>query len=255
MGVSQFLISNFSTLNPFNKKHQNSMRNFTLLITLVLALPILGYSQSKKTKSFTGMLEYKISVRDSSLRDLVPDNRMIVYTNDTIVRIENFTDHLGTQVAIKHMLLDKSYLLIESDFGKFAIQMDESKSQEKAQVNDTTPEKADNYVFEKKCGKKRLVGRKMNRIMVSNPDFDEPIEFLYMKGYSKEIVNAYPEINGIPTKYSVITTDAIFDYELVKINEYTPKHDLFGIPSDFERVSFDDFMDKLVDSKAEDSRK
>ena len=128
--------------------------------------------------------------------------------------------------------------------------MDESEAQEKAQVSDTTTVEADNYVFKKKCGKKRLLGRKMNRLVVSNPDFGEPIEFLYMKGYSTEMVNAYPEINGIPTKYSVITPDAIFDYELVKINEYTPKHDLFGIPSDFERVSFDDFMDKMIDSKA-----
>lgn len=226
------------------------MRNFTLLITLVLALPLTSFSQIKKTKSFSGMLEYKISVRDSAFRNLIPDNRMVVYTNDTIVRIENFTDNLGNQIAIKHLLMDKSYLLLDTDFGKFAIQMDESKDQEKAQANDTTAAKQDNYVFKKKCGKKRLLGRKMNRLMVSNPDFGEPIEFLYLKGYSSEIVNAYPEINGIPAKYSVITPDAIFNYELVKINEYTPKHDLFGIPSDFERVSFNDFMDKLIDSKA-----
>ena len=227
------------------------MRNFIFLITLVLALPLAGFSQSKKTKTFTGMLEYKISVRDSALRDLVPDNRMVVYTNDTVVRIENFTDKLGQQIAIKHMLMDKSYLLVETDFGKFAIQMDESKAQAAMQANDTTTAKVDQFNFEKKCGKTRLLGRKMNRLMVSHADFDEPIEFLYMKGYSTEIVNAYPKINGIPTKYSVITPDAIFDYELVKINEYTPEHDLFGISSDFERVTFDDFMDKMIESKGE----
>lgn len=195
------------------------------------------------------MLEYKISVRDSAFRELVPDNRMIVYTNDTIVRIENFTDNLGQQVAIKHMQLDKSYLLIETEFGKFAIQMNESEAQKKIQESDTTTAEIDKFSFEKKCWKTRLCGRKMNRLMVSHPDFDEPIEFLYMKGYSKEIVNAYPQINGIPAKYSVITPDAIFDYELVKISEYTPAHDLFGISSDFERVTFDDFMDKLIEAQ------
>lgn len=227
------------------------MRSFILLITLFFTLPIAGFSQSKKTKTFRGMLEYKISVRDSSLRELVPDNLMIVYTNDTIVRIENFTQNLGQQIAIKHMLLDKSYLLLDTDFGKYAIQMDESKEQEKATSQDTTTAEIDKFEFEKKCGKKRLLGWKMNRLMVSHPDFDEPIEFLYLKGYSSEIVNAYPKINGIPTKYSVITPDAIFDYELVKINEYTPENDLFGIPSEFKRVSFDDFMDKMIESKAE----
>lgn len=230
-------------------KQRNFMRSFILLIALVFALPNAGFSQSKKTKTFRGMLEYKISVRDTALRDLVPDNVMIVYTNDTIVRIENFTQNLGLQVAIKHTLLDKSYLLLDTDFGKYAIQMDESKEQEKKKSSDTTTAQIDQFVFEKKFGKKRLLGRKMNKLMVSHPDFEHPIEFLYLKGYSSDIVDAYPKINGIPTKYSVITPDAIFDYELVKINEYTPANDLFGIPSDFKRVTFDEFMDTMIDSK------
>ncbi len=225
------------------------MRNFALFFVLFLTLSITSYGQSKRTKTFVGMLEYKISVRDSSLKELVPDNRMIVYTNDTITRVENFTDNLGQQIAIKHMLMEKSYLLLNTDFGQFAIQMDESEAQKSEQANDTTVTSADKYVYKKKCGRKRLLGRKMNRVMVSHPDFDEPIEFLYLKGYSTEIVDAYPKINGIPTKYSVITPDAIFDYELIKISEYTPDRDLFGIPSDYERISFDGFMDKLIESK------
>ena len=166
---------------------------------LVLALPSTGISQSKKTKTFVGMLEYKISPRDSAMRELIPDNRMIVYTNDTIVRIENFTENLGKQIAIKHMLMDKSYLLLETEFGKYAIQMDESQDQKEKQLSDTITE-IDEFQFEKTCGKSRILGRKMNRVVVSHQEFDEPIEFLYLKGYSPEIVNAYPKINGIPTK-------------------------------------------------------
>lgn len=226
------------------------MRKLVLIFTLFLALPLLSFGQSKRTKTFTGMLEYKISVRDSSLKALVPDNRMIVYTNDTITRIENFTDNLGRQIAIKHMAMSKSYLLLETNFGKYAIQMDESEAQKAKQASDSTVTSAKNeFEFKNKCGRKKLLGRKMNRVMVAHKDFEEPIEFLYLKGYSTEIVDAYPEINGIPTKYSVITPDAIFDYELVKISEYTPDRDLFGIPSDFERISFDGFMDKLIESK------
>ena len=44
-------------------------------------------------------------------------------------------------------------------------------------------------------------------------------------------------------------TDAVLDYELVKMSEYTPERDLFGIPDDFERISFNDFMDRLIDSQ------
>lgn len=225
------------------------MRNFILLLALATLVPLMGFGQSKKRKTFIGMLEYKISVRDSALRELVPDNKMIVYTNDTIVRVENFTQNLGNQVAIKHMLLEKSYLLLDTDFGKYAIQMSETEDQKQRQASDTTKSEMDEFDYKKKCGRTRLVGRKMNRLMVSHPQFEEPIEFLYMKGYSTKVVDAYPEINGIPTKYSVITPDAIFDYTLVKMSEYTPDNDLFGVASDFERITFDDFMDKLIEAK------
>jgi hypothetical protein len=59
----------------------------------------------------------------------------------------------------------------------------------------------------------------------------------------------YSEIPGLPVRYSVPMTDATLDYELVKMSEYTPDRDLFGIPDDFERISFNDFMDRLIDSK------
>ncbi len=223
------------------------------LVTLALiGLTILpAYGQSSKSKPFIGMLEYKISVRDSAFRELIPDNRMLVYTNDTIVRIENYTDHLGTQIAIKHIILDKSYLLLETEFGKYALQMDATEDQKEAMEADTTSDQVNGFTFTKKMGKTRMLGRKMSRMMVNHVDFGEPIEFLYMKKYSRKIVDAYPEINGIPVKYSVITTDAIYDYELIKMSEYTPEHDLFGIPSDYERVTFDEFMDKMIQSNSQ----
>ena len=248
-------VSNFSPLNPFKKKQPIFMRHFILIVTLSIVLPTSVFGQTKKTKRFTGMLEYKISVRDSALRDLVPDNRMVIFTNDTIVRVENFTQNLGQQIAIKHMILDKSYLMLDTEFGQYAIQMDESERSKDDRAIDTTKSEMDKFVFDKKCGKTRMHGHKMKRVMVSHPEFKEPIEFLYMKGYSRKIVDAYPEIDGIPTKYSVITPDAIFDYTLVKISEYTPAHDLFGIPSNFERISFDKFMDKLIEAKGAQGEK
>lgn len=218
----------------------------SLITFAIMSLAALqAFGQSSKTKSFSGMLEYKISVRDSAMRSLVPDNRMLVYTNDTIVRIENYTEHLGTQIAIKHMILDKSYLLIETEFGKYALQMDASPQQE-AKLDVDSSNQANGFTFTKKRGKTRMLGRKMSRMTVSHVDFGEPIEFLYLKNYSRKIVDAYPEMNGIPVKYSVITTDAIYDYELIKMSEYIPAHDLFGIPSDYERVTFDAFMDKMI---------
>lgn len=210
-------------------------------IFLIFTLGIPVYSQ--QTKSFTGMLEYKITPVDTSLSAFIPENRMVVYSNDTIVRIENFTQHLGKQVTIRHMQLNKSYLLVDTPFGKYAIRADLNQSDTVAQNF--------NYTFDHKCGKRKILGLKAKKTMASNASFEEPMEFLYLKGYSSEIIGAFENLNGLPVKYVIPTPDALMQYELVKFSEYTPNRDLFGIPSEYQKIDFNEFMDKLIDSKSE----
>ncbi len=219
-------------------------KSTSLFLSILLTVLCAFQAFSQKNKTFTGRLEYKITPRDTSLRELIPENKMIVYCNDTIVRVENFTSQLGTQVTIRHMALDKSYLLIAADFGKFAIRSDMSES-DTATVD---PDKV--YSFKKKCFKRKILGRKAKRVVATHKGFQAPIEFLYLKGYSTKIVNPFPEIDGIPVRYSLVSHDAVLDYELVKISEYSPERDLFGIPSDYEKVDFNFFMDKLIESKS-----
>jgi len=216
-------------------------------MTILLILVLIGtQSLAQKHTPFRGMLEYKITPRDTSLKDLIPENKMIIYTNDTIVRIENFTGSLGKQVAIRHLILNKSYLLLNTDFGNFAIQMNLSDSDSRSS-NDTT--QTPEYQFKKKWGKDKILRKRAKRVIVSHASFNEPIEFLYYKKYRKNLIDAFPEINGLPVRYSLPTSDAILDYELVRINSYEPDRDLFGISSDYERISFDDFMDRMIESK------
>jgi hypothetical protein len=218
------------------------MRNFVLTI-------IFGYSLfsnstiAQKQAPFTGMLEYKISTRDTAMRELLPDSQMFLYTNDTIVRMENFTSQLGTQIAIRHMLKNKSYLLLETPVGKFAIQTHDK-------VNDTI-KKSDQFEFKKKFFKRKICGMKANRMLVSHPDFEEPIEFLYLKKVPNRYLDVHNEIPGLLVRYSVITADGILDYELVRISRYTPNNDLFGVPSDYERISFDEFIQRMMKAKDE----
>ena len=210
-----------------------------IVLCIFAASPVAG----QKKQVFTGMLEYKISVRDTSMRTLIPDNKMIVYTNDTITRIENFTMQLGKQIAIKHMILGKSYLLIDTEIGNFAIQMDapDSTSADSTRISD--------YSFKKKWFRTKVLGKKAKRMEVSHPAFSEPVRFLYFKGYSTGIVDTFEELPGLPVKYSIATPDMVLDYELVKMNEYAPNRDLFGIPSDYERITFNDFMDRMIDNQ------
>jgi len=231
---------------PFHNCMRQSLIKATLLNKAVLLFGLImllniGDSIAQKGKSFTGLLEYKISSRDTALRNILPDNSMYIYTNDTITRMENFTDQLGMQVTIKHMEKNKSYLLLNTVAGKFAIQTDLS-------AQDTSKYK-NKYTFRKKLFKRKFLGMKANRIMASHPDLEEPIEFLYFKKISGKYNSTFEDFPGLPVRYSVVTADGVIDYELVKINPYTPNRDLFGVPSDFERVTFDEFLSRMIESK------
>lgn len=221
------------------------MKQLNFIGTLFFLMLFASSVTAQTDKPFIGMLEYTISVADTSLAQLVPDNKMIVYCNDTIVRIENFTQHLGKQVTIRHMALNKSYLLVETPFGKYAIRADHNEI-DSAKAN--MPSK---YTFTKKHWKRKILGRRAKRMEVSHEYFEQPVELLYLKGYSPRILDVFDEVPGLPVKYTVATSDANFNYELVKMSEYTPNNDLFGIPSDFEKIGFEEFMDKMIESKME----
>lgn len=184
------------------------------------------------------MLEYKISIHDTSLVGLVPDNAMRVYTDDTIARMENYSQQLGSQISIRHMEMNKSYLLLTvQDTVHFAI---------RTNLNDSdTVKTTSRYTFDKKLFGKRYMGFHTKRVMVGHPDFAEPIEFLYIKKYSKKYLNNFDEIPGLLVKYSVPTPDGVMDYSLVGIKNYMPDRNLFGIPADYKKVSFDEFMDYM----------
>jgi len=202
----------------------------------------ISHAQAKT--AFTGMLEYKITVRDTSLRSFFPDNTMAIYTNDTVVRQENFTPQLGQQVNIRHIEKNKSYLLLQTDFGKFAIPSDLN-----ALMDKDSSKHESKYTFTKKGGSRKFVGQKAKRMLVTHSDSEEIFEFWYFKKVDGKYNDAFNELPGLPVKYSIVTPDAIFDYELVRFAAYTPNRDMFGVPSDFERINFDEFIERMLAAK------
>jgi hypothetical protein len=198
-------------------------------------------SISQKHVPFTGKLVYSIQITDTSLRKLIPTKTMVVYTNDTLLRIENNTDQLGKQVVIKHMILKKSYLLLRTPIANYAIQADHN-----TEKIDSFP-----YSFKKKWGKTTICGLKANRLKVSNINFPDKLEFLYLKNTSPKYLNTFENFPGIPVHYYLATEDGIFEYTLIQIDKTVPKKDLFGIPSDFKKVTFDEFMDEIMQLQME----
>ncbi len=210
------------------------MQKAALLFTLLL-LSHFSFTQ-KKHESFVGKLVYSIEIMDTSLREMIPNKKMVIYTNDTLLRIENRTDQLGDQVIVKHLGLDKSYLLIATPFSNYAIQTDHSTEEK-----DSYP-----YTYKKKCGTKKILGMKAKRLMVSHANFKEPMEFLYLKKYSTKYVNTLENFPGLPVKYYISSIDGTYKYELISIEYITPEKDLFGIPSDYKRVSFTQFLEEIM---------
>lgn len=218
-----------------------TLKGFGLFFAFIL---FQQYALAQSKTSFSGMLEYKITVRDTSLRGFFPDNTMAIYTNDTVVRQENYTPQLGQQVNIRHIEKNKSYLLLQTDFGKFAIPSDLN-----ALMDKDSSKHESKYTFTKKGGSRKIVGQKAKRMLVTHPDSEETFEFWYFKNVDGKYNDAFTELPGLPVKYSVVTPDAVFDYELTRFVPYTPNRDMFGVPSDFERVDFDEFIERMLAAK------
>ena len=208
----------------------------TILSITLLLFSKRNISFSQTQNMFTGMLEFSITQKNTI--NNTDTNKMIIYTNDTITRIENFTRKIGKQITIRHIKKNKSYQLIINSLGKFAIQNNHSKE-------DNT-KKETLYTFKKKLFRKKITGKKANRILVSHPNFQKPIEFLYLKKGYKNYLNIFPEIPGLLVKYSIVRQNGILNYELTKIIEYTPNKNLFGIPSDFQKVSIEKFLEQTT---------
>ena len=193
---------------------------------------------SQKKEAFVGKLVYSVQITDTAFQKFIPATQMVVFTNDTITRIENITDQLGKQAIIKHMELNKSYLLLETPIDNFAIQTDHTDS--------LFRKKESKYTFEKKWFKKKVGGVRANRLLVSHPDFKEPKEYLYLKKYSPKYINTFEDFPGLPVHYYIITMDGVYEYKLISIEEVLPPKDLFGVPSNYKRVTFNEFLDIML---------
>lgn len=204
------------------------MNRFLFACSIILLTSISGFSQSP----FSGVLKYKASVQ-------VPDSNAIwkswavtLYTNDTVVRVETETQQFGVQVYIRNMLLNKAYLLLELDGNKYAIQTDLTKK------TDSIPK---SYTVKKKWGSKKIAGLKAKKYFIK----DENTEGFYCY-FSKKLENkylqVYPEIKGLALDYYIPSQDGLIHYELIEKKEEDVSRDLFGIPSDYKRISFEEFM-------------
>jgi len=212
------------------------MYKLRLLLIFLGLIDTLSAQTTPEFENFSGKLVYSITITDTSLQKMIPPRLMVVYTNDTLVRIENKTDQLGLQVIIKHLIYNKSYLLLSTPVNNYAIQTDHNDGRELKYP----------YTFESKRGKRKLLGMKAKRLLVSHENFKKPLEFWYLPQFSPKYINTLENFPGLPVLYYISSVDGTYEYRLVSMEVNAPKHDLFGIPSDYKRVTFDDFLNETL---------
>ncbi|MBI2258290.1 MAG: hypothetical protein HYU67_05265 [Flavobacteriia bacterium] len=202
---------------------------------LFYIIPFFLFSQQNKT--FEGKLIYQVNFVDSINFHNNFAYEMKIFTNDTLVRIETESVQLGKQILIKHLIRQKYYVLLEYEEQKYAIQHHI--------LPDSTKNKTSfKYTFKKKnVNNLRL---KKVKVRYLNKDINEI--FVYPK-ISSKYVDVFKGIKGLPAIYSLPTEMGTYTYELKSVVEEKCPIDLFGIPSDYKKISFDQFINEITNKK------
>ena len=69
--------------------------------------------------------------------------------------------------------------------------------------------------------------------------------WFYYKKIDGKYGSAYQKLPGLPVQYIVATEEGIYQYTLESIKFFEPPFDLFLIPDTFQKVSIEEFIQKV----------
>ena len=205
------------------------MKLTVFLFSFLCSVTIIA---QKKQLPFSGELLFKAQrvIPMDSMQE-----HMLIYAKDSLLKVINFSSTLGKQELIKHLTKEKSYLLLETTKGKYAIRTNYTKYQ------DTTL----SYSFKKKLGSKRIAGMKAKKLSVTFTDIDKKFTFYYLKNIPAIYGSAYTNFPGLVVEYYIPTDEGMFQYPLTVFKRIDPPLTLFMVPTDYKRVSIEEFMDEM----------
>ncbi len=215
------------------------MRYFLLALLVALIIKS-GFSQNKG--SFSGELTYEIERVDKkdSIRSF-----MIIYAKDSLLRVVNFNSISGKQELIKHLRLNRSYLLVESDQQNFAVRTNEH----------LVIDSIENYTFKKQMGMRKIAGIPVKKLLVHHKEISEAVTFYYTKSISAKYANVYKNLPGLPLLFYIPTKDGLLKYTLKELKNNNPPLDLFMIPQGYEIISFEEFTNKFLNPSEQENKK
>ena len=215
------------------------MRYFLLALLLSLIVKH-GFSQNKG--SFSGELTYEIERVDKkdSIRSF-----MIIYAKDSLLRVVNFNSISGKQELVKHLRLNKSFILLETPEQNFAVRTNEH----------LVIDSIENYTFKKQMGTRKIAEIKVKKLRVKHKEISEDLTFYYTKSISSKYANIYKNLPGLPLLFYVPTEDGLLKYTLKELKNNNPPLDLFMIPQGYKIISFEEFTNKFLNPSEEENKK
>jgi GLPGLI family protein len=211
------------------------MKYLTLLLAIIFSFQ---YVFSQKNDVFSGELTYEIERVDKK-----DTNRtfMIIYAKDSLLKVVNFNSNSGKQQLIKHLRLNRSYILLETPKQNFAVRTNEH----------LVIDSIENYTFKKQMGMRKIAGIPVKKLVVHHKEISEAVTFYYTKSISAKYVNVYKNLPGLPLLFYIPTKDGLFKYTLKELKNNNPPLELFMIPKEFKIVSFEDFSNEILKSSEE----
>jgi hypothetical protein len=204
------------------------------IVFFIQVLFVFGnVSFSQKNNTFSGELHYTIERVDK--KDSVKAE-MIIYARDSLLRIVNFNSESGKQELIKHLRLNKSYLLIETPDQKYAIRTNEHLEKDSLLY----------YSFKKKLGGKMFSGHYAKKLKVTQKNIKNDLTFYYIKSIPAKYANAFTELPGLPVLYYVSTDHGAYKYQLKEIKEQVPPIQLFSFGKEYKIVTFEQFSEEFL---------
>jgi hypothetical protein len=220
-------VSHLSTQTPMN-----TLKTI-VLFSIIQLLSFTNWSQD--SEHFNGTLTYRIErvdVNDSS------EAKMMIFARDSLLKIVNFSSEFGRQESITHLGYQKKYVLIELEEGKFAIQMMDS-------LKDTNA----SYSFQSKRGHAKIAGLKGKKLLAHYELVKSDLSVVYTRKISSKYLGSFRNAPGLLIQYYVANDHGLFKYTLESIDYKTPPLALFMIPSDYQKMSMDEFLEKTSNSE------
>ena len=208
------------------------MKYLTLVLTIIFSFQ---YVFSQKNDVFSGELTYEIERVDKK-----DTNRtfMIIYAKDSLLKVVNFNSNSGKQQLIKHLRLNRSYILLETPKQNFAVRTNEH----------LVIDSIENYTFKKQMGMRKIAGIPVKKLLVHHKEISEAVTFYYTKSISAKYANVYKNLPGLPLLFYIPTKDGLFKYTLKELKNNNPPLELFMIPKGYKIVSFEDFSNEFLKS-------